>query len=104
LIATSFMDNGVNIYDPAVKHITIDAENQTEFLQMLGRVRIDPTWENHQVTLYLENKSVGVIKRNFNNTIMENIRFMARFQYVKGQNVVDTDKVRTYFFDSVFTY
>lgn len=95
LIATSFMDNGVNIYDPAVKHITIDAENQTEFLQMLGRVRIDPTWENHQVTLYLENKSVGVIKRNFNNTIMENIRFMARFQYVKGQNVVDTDKVRT---------
>ena len=40
LIATSVLDNGVNLKDSAIKHVVIDMLDQTEFIQMLGRVRI----------------------------------------------------------------
>ena len=40
LLTTSVIDNGVNITDPNVKNIVIEAADKVSFLQMLGRRRI----------------------------------------------------------------
>ena len=40
LIATKVLDNGVNLKDPLLKHIVIEAYEETTFLQMLGRKRL----------------------------------------------------------------
>ena len=50
LISTSIMDCGVSIHDPAVKHIVIAHSNKVNFLQMLGRKRLD---KDEQVNLYI---------------------------------------------------
>lgn len=50
LIATSIMDCGVSIHDPAVKHIVIAHSNRATFLQMLGRKRLD---KDEQINLYI---------------------------------------------------
>lgn len=41
LIATSVLDNGVNINDVKLRNIVIIADTETEFIQMLGRKRED---------------------------------------------------------------
>ncbi len=51
IIATSVLDNGVNIADAQVKHIVISQPNKTEFLQMLGRLRLE---ESQKVNLYIK--------------------------------------------------
>lgn len=49
LIATSVLDNGFSIKDKNVGNIVIEAEDQTEFLQQLGRVRL---FDNQKIKLY----------------------------------------------------
>ncbi|MBQ6825943.1 MAG: DEAD/DEAH box helicase family protein [Clostridia bacterium] len=51
LITTKVLDNGVNIKDTAVKHIVIPFSYRVEFLQMLGRKRIE---NNEVVNLYVQ--------------------------------------------------
>lgn len=51
LITTKVLDNGVNIKDAAVKHIVIPFSYRVEFLQMLGRKRIE---NNEVVNLYVQ--------------------------------------------------
>lgn len=41
LIATSVIDNGISIHDDTVKNIVLPFCDRTEFLQMLGRIRLD---------------------------------------------------------------
>lgn len=41
LICTKVYDNGINIQDDKVKHIVVNANDRTTFLQEIGRVRID---------------------------------------------------------------
>ena len=41
LICTSVLDCGVNLKDPALRHIVVEATDKTEFLQMLGRKRLE---------------------------------------------------------------
>lgn len=43
LITTSVLDNGFSIHDKAVKNIVLMADERTEFLQELGRIRIQPS-------------------------------------------------------------
>lgn len=45
------LDNGVNIKDTAVKHIVISQPNKTEFIQMLGRLRLA---DYQKVNLYIK--------------------------------------------------
>ena len=40
LIATSLLNNGINVSDEKVKNIVIEVFDRTEFIQMLGRVRV----------------------------------------------------------------
>lgn len=49
LISTSYLDNGVSIYDGMLKNIVIDFFDKTEFIQMLGRKRVDI---NETITVY----------------------------------------------------
>ena len=54
LISTSVLDNGINIKDPSVKHIVINMLDRTEFIQMLGRIRI---FDDLCIDLYIKNYS-----------------------------------------------
>lgn len=53
LLATSVIDNGVNIHDPALKHIVVPAVMKTQFLQLIGRKRINRQ-SDERVNLYLQ--------------------------------------------------
>lgn len=50
LVATSALDNGINIKDPLLKNIVILSYDKSEFLQMLGRKRID---KDEKINLYI---------------------------------------------------
>lgn len=50
LISTAVLDNGINIKDSQLKNVVIDVLDRTEFLQMLGRVRIE---EKMKINLYI---------------------------------------------------
>lgn len=50
LIATSLLNNGINVSDEKVKNIVIEVFDRTEFIQMLGRVRVKSS--NH-INLYI---------------------------------------------------
>lgn len=52
LIATKAIDNGVNIHDPLVKNIVITALDKIDFIQMLGRKRIDIN-NPQEINLYI---------------------------------------------------
>lgn len=56
LIATKSLDNGVNINDPLLTNIVIMALDKIDFIQMLGRKRIDIE-DPQQVNLYIPAKS-----------------------------------------------
>ena len=49
LIATSVMDNGINLKDVQLKNLVILADNETEFIQMLGRRREDGNQVNPEL-------------------------------------------------------
>ena len=52
LITTSVLDNGVSLVDPNITSVTIFSINKTDFIQMLGRVRI-PHGCDRRMQLYL---------------------------------------------------
>lgn len=54
IIATSVLDNGINIKDDKLRNVILMADTETEFIQMLGRKRKDQ--ENLNVYLYPRDK------------------------------------------------
>lgn len=64
LISTSVMDCGVNIIDPQVKHMSIACDNETTFLQMLGRKRMA---EGERLQLYIKLYPYRSIHTRMNN-------------------------------------
>lgn len=52
LITTSVLDNGVSLVDSSITSVTIFSINRTDFMQMLGRVRI-PRDSDRRLQLYL---------------------------------------------------
>lgn len=79
LIATKVLDNGVSLHDPRLKHIAIDSLEKTEFMQMLGRKRFEPS-ANESVNLYLRNHSEGAIKKHFHSHILPFVQFHFEFE------------------------
>lgn len=53
LIATSVLDNGINLKDVELRNMIIITDTETEFIQMLGRKRID----NQRLKLYIYKQS-----------------------------------------------
>lgn len=71
LIATSVIDNGINIEKPEVKNIVISAIDKTTFLQMLGRLRVkDRSLFAKKITLYIMSHSL----KELNCILQHNIR------------------------------
>lgn len=85
LVATSVLDNGINIKDPDVKHIVIDVLDRTEFVQMLGRVRISG---DQEIKLYIRHYSDENIKKFFMNDVKA---LLARLHTDFIKNDVRTD-------------
>ena len=75
LIATAVLDNGVNIKDSRLKNIVISAYDKPEFIQMLGRRRVN---EGDTVTLYIRYFSANTFSGLKRNT-EANIDFMMWF-------------------------
>lgn len=64
LIATSVLDNGINIKDIDLRNVIIIADTKTEFIQMLGRKRKD----NKQLKLYIyKHSKTHFIRRQWVN-------------------------------------
>lgn len=77
LITTKVLDNGVNINDPAVKHIVLPFCAPTDFLQMLGRKRTEP---DEVINLYAEVPRIQAVKWQLYrvNTMLSTIEAVAR--------------------------
>lgn len=55
LITTAVLDNGINIKDTQVRNLVIDTISKTEFLQMIGRKRIE---DDENINLYIPQKDL----------------------------------------------
>jgi len=53
IIATSVMDNGISLVDKNLKNIAILYDTEEEFIQMLGRKRINDEDKNENINLYI---------------------------------------------------
>ena len=74
LISTSVMDCGCNIIDPEVKHMAIFCDNETTFLQMLGRKRVA---ESERLKLYIARYPFSKIHTR-NNLLEDDLEFMIK--------------------------
>ena len=76
LICTSVLDNGININDDMVRHIFIDACDEVEFLQMLGRVRFSRFRSRPQLNVYFLNygKEYFLRKAKYYNNILVSLK------------------------------
>lgn len=63
LIVTRVVDSGINIHDAKVKHIVLPFCSKTDFMQMLGRRRID---KSEIIHVYVEDVSIQKINSKFN--------------------------------------
>ena len=83
LISTSVLDNGVNIKDKQLKNIVISAYDKTEFVQMLGRRRVE---ENDRVTLYIRYFSINTFS-GLKKMTEDNIDFLMWFYEANKVNL-----------------
>lgn len=52
LVCTSVLDCGINLKNPALKHIVVESTDRTELIQMIGRKRLK---DGEQVNVYVAN-------------------------------------------------
>ena len=71
LITTAVIDNGVNIKDEKVRNIVIDVPDRVEFIQMLGRIRINKEKELNHINLYLRDFDLENLKKSWRNNAKE---------------------------------
>ena len=67
LIATSVLDVGVNISDENIENVIIAHTEETEFLQMLGRIR--EIQSSQKISLYIYQRNEKYFKNLLNKTI-----------------------------------
>lgn len=68
LISTSVLDNGINIKCKEVKNIAIDIFDRAEFLQMLGRIRIE---NGATLNLYIKRYNIEELTSRTNAELVE---------------------------------
>ena len=75
LICTTVLDCGVNVHDKALRHIVLTADNQTTFIQCLGRKRLDPheTVQVHIMDLDMRRCA------NLRNTVVQKLAILGRY-------------------------
>lgn len=67
LIATSVLDNGVSLCDSTLKNVVIIADNEVEFIQMLGRIRRDS--DEDKKNLYICSQETQLFSNRYDSTI-----------------------------------
>lgn len=90
LIATSVLDNGINLKDVLLKNIVVLADNKAEFLQMLGRKRREL---GEKVNLYIYKYDLAYFKKrysyllftlNYNKAFLRNNIMYSQNKYLKN--------------------
>lgn len=94
LIATSALDCGINIKDSMVKNIVIANDNETTFLQMLGRKRIEP---GEKVRLFIKRFDYLKIHNRFYKSI-DKLRFSIKFSLKNELGLIKSGR-STYYRD-----
>lgn len=104
LVTTSVLDNGINIKDSAVCNIAIDIYDRTEFLQMLGRLRVEN--DNYKINLFVKKRELKDLKnlarRAINNLVrrlmIDDFSVQQRkeaYEYVKSKcDIFDSNMYR----------
>lgn len=102
LIATSVLDNGVNLQDGELRNLIVMADNETEFIQMVGRKRTD----GFPVTVYLYKydrehfaKRYRDCDKKFTKAYEYYVKLesIVKYSYNNGQNDTPTiDEVNSY--------
>lgn len=86
LITTKVLDNGINLCDPALKHIVVQSFEETSFLQMLGRKRItDPA---EKVKVYIRHLPEGTVRKNFQMRIQNIVLFWYQLYTIQNREKV----------------
>lgn len=75
LICTTVLDCGVNVHDKALHHIVLTADNQTTFIQCLGRKRLDP---HETVQVYIMDLDTQRCA-NLRNTVVQKLALFGRY-------------------------
>lgn len=88
LIATSVLDCGINIKDDSVKNVVIASDNETTFLQMLGRKRRS---QDEFVRLYIKVLEYKTIHHRYWQGIQA-IRFLVEFSQKNRSMVLRVGK------------
>ena len=84
LIATSLLNNGINVSDEKVKNIVIEVFDRTEFIQMLGRVRVKSS--NH-INLYIREYTNEELKELLRRDISKLGRVHAKESIIMAKRI-----------------
>lgn len=90
LISTSVLDNGINLKDINLRNIAIFADNETEFIQMLGRKRRD----NEPVNLYIKLHSKWHFEKRLRICMKRFEKIDLNYQKVKEEIESDFEFIR----------
>lgn len=83
IIATSVLDNGINLKDTELKNVILMTDTETEFIQMLGRKRKGQ--ESLNVYIYPRNK--GYFKKRYSDVLrMQKIAKEYVHDFLKARN------------------
>ncbi len=92
LITTSVIDNGISINDKTVENIVILTHDRTQYMQMLGRVRIK---NNQKINLYICNYPLAHFSSSLNmiNAIINDVNKFkedeSKNKYLSAQYIYD---------------
>ena len=87
LVATSVMDCGIDIKstdEAPVRNVVIASDNETTFLQMLGRRRVNP---GERIRLYIKTFDYQTINNRYNQCIRE-LHFLIKFSLKNDLKVI----------------
>ncbi|EOS69493.1 hypothetical protein C818_02274 [Lachnospiraceae bacterium MD308] len=68
LVTTKVLDNGISLHDKKLKNVALETISQTEFIQMLGRRRIEEG-EDIALNVYIPKLSANYLKNLVFNTL-----------------------------------
>lgn len=96
LISTSVPDCGVNIIDKDVNNIVIACDDESDFIQMLGRKRVD---YDEKVNLYIKFFGFKTINSRYNGKL-EELKFLIKFS-LKNSGIGNEPQLKPYDFVSI---
>ena len=94
LITTSVLDSGINIVDNAVRHVVIFYTDRTQFIQALGRKRLQPNEEAVNVWAYApSNQALSWQERKYYNNALAAMQLLYAGYYDPSNPRNDINKV-----------